>query len=188
MTGDRLTDAELMARVAAGDQGACRQLVDQNLGRVVGLAARMLGDRGAAEDVAQEAFLRLWRQSRSWRPDGRIATWLHRVAHNLCIDQLRSRRRLDPGEPPEQADPAAGPAALHQRRQVAAAVEAAIAQLPERQRTAITLVHHQELSNIDAAEIMSVSVEALESLLARGRRTLRARLGGRKAELLGETV
>ena len=186
MTDDRLRDAELMARVAAGDQQACRQLVESHLGPVLGLAQRMLGEPSAAEDVAQEAFLRLWRQSGSWRPEARIGTWLYRVTHNLAIDQLRGRRRLDSDALPEQIDPAPGPACRQQRVQVGRLVEAALGRLPERQRTAITLVHHQELSNIEAAEIMAVSVEALESLLSRGRRALRAELAELKADLLGE--
>ena len=186
MTDDRLKDAEIMARVAAGDQGACRHLVDRHLGPVIGLAVRLLGDRAAAEDVAQEAFLRLWRQSRTWRPDARLGTWLYRVAYNLCMDQLRTRRRLSPEGVPELADPADGPAQRHQRAQVALRVEGAIARLPERQRAAITLVHHQELSNIEAAAVMDVSIEAIESLLSRDRRALRRELASDKQDLLGE--
>ncbi len=179
-------DAALMARVGAGDSAACRILMDAHLGRIHGYAWRMLGDAGEADDVAQECFLRLWRQARAWRAEARLGTWLHRVAHNLCIDRLRRRRPGTVEDPPDLPDPAPGPAGERQRAQVARAVGAALGELPERQRAAITLVHYQELGNIEAAAIMGVSVEALESLLSRGRRGLRAALGDRRDDLMGD--
>lgn len=179
-------DAALLARVDAGDSRACRILVDAHLGRVTAFAWRMLGDAGEAEDVAQEAFLRLWRQAANWRADARVGTWLHRVVHNLCIDRLRRQRPLANTEPPDILDPSDGPFADRQRAQVARIVERALAGLSERQRAAITLVHYQEFGNIKAAAILGVSVEALESLLARGRRSLRDRLRDKKNDLIGE--
>jgi RNA polymerase sigma-70 factor (ECF subfamily) len=187
---DARSDAALIRRVTAGDPLACRQLVDAHLRRVVGLAYRMLGDMAAAEDVAQESFLRLWRQAPRWQAKARIATWLYRVAHNQCIDLLRGRKTVSEEDAPEAADtgtsPGADPAMDHQGRQVAAAVNGALARLPERQRTAITLVHHNEVTNIAAAEIMGISVDALESLLARGRRRMRELLEDRKGDLMGD--
>ncbi len=179
-------DAALVARVGTGDSAACRVLVQAHLGRVHGYAWRLLGDAGEAEDVAQECFVRLWRQAGAWRAEARVATWLHRVAHNLCIDRLRRRRPVSGGQVPDRADPAPGPAAESQRARVAREVAAALGALPERQRAAIALVHYQELGNIAAADIMGVSVEALESLLARGRRALRDALGDRRDDLMGE--
>jgi RNA polymerase sigma-70 factor (ECF subfamily) len=130
-----------------------------------------------AEDVAQETFLRAWKQAPMWKEgSARFDTWLHRVALNLCYDRLRRRREQPTAEPPEQTDPGAAPdrglLAADVGRRVAAALEA----LPERQREAVVLCHYQELGNIEAAGVMEVSVEALESLLARGRRSLRAAL------------
>jgi len=179
-------DAALVARVGAGDSAACRSLMDTHLGRIHGFAWRMLGDAGDAEDVAQEAFLRLWRQAARWRAEARVGTWLHRVAHNLCVDRLRKRRGDSGDQPPDLADPAPGPAAERHRAQVARSVEAALARLPERQRAAIALVHYQELGNIEAADIMGVSVEAMESLLSRGRRGLRESLAGMRDDLMGD--
>lgn len=179
-------DAVLVARVGAGDSGACRTLMDAHLGRIHAFAWRMLGDAGEAEDVSQEAFLRLWRQAGKWRADAQAGTWLHRVAHNLCVDRLRKRRGDAGDELPELADPSPGPAAEHQRTQVASMVEGALARLPERQRAAIALVHYQEFGNIEAADIMGVSVEALESLLARGRRALREALADVRDDLMGD--
>lgn len=178
-------DAALLARVGAGDAAACRALVDDHLGRIHAFAWRMLGDAAEAEDVAQESFLRLWRTAPGWRGEARVGTWLHRVAYNICIDRLRRRDRGHAELPDDLVDPAPGPAQDRQRAQVAAAVRRALARLPERQRAAIALVHYQELGNVEAAGILGVSVEALESLLARGRRALRERLGPRRGELTG---
>lgn len=179
-------DAALVARVGSGDSAACRLLMETHLGRVHAFAWRMLGDAGDAEDVAQETFLRLWRQAGKWRAEARVGTWLHRVAHNLCVDRLRKRRDDAGEEPPDLPDPAPGPAAEHHRGQVARRVAAALARLPERQRAAIALVHYQELGNIEAADIMGISVESLESLLSRGRRGLREALAGMRDDLMGD--
>lgn len=179
-------DAVLVARVGSGDSAACRVLMDAHLAHIHGFAWRMLGDQAEAEDVAQETFLRLWRRAGKWRAEARVGTWLHRVAHNLCVDRLRKRCGDTGEEPPDLPDPAPGPAGEYQRAQVARGVEAALDRLPERQRAAIALVHYQELGNIEAADIMGVSVEALESLLSRGRRGLREALAGMRDDLMGD--
>lgn len=171
------SDEELLARVAAGDSAAVRALVARKLPRLLSLASRMLSDAPEAEDVAQEAFLRIWKQAPKWRPGGaRFDTWLHRVALNLCYDRLRRRRERTYADLPDQRDEGPGPErgleALDTGRRVGVALKA----LPDRQREAIVLCHYQELGNIEAAAVMGVSVEALESLLGRGRRTLRAAL------------
>jgi RNA polymerase sigma-70 factor (ECF subfamily) len=144
---------------------------------MLALARRMLGDATEAEDVAQDVFLRVWKQAPSWRPGAaRFDTWMHRVALNLCYDRLRRRREQPMAEPPERPDPDAAPDRNLEAAQLGARVEAALGRLPDRQREAIVLCHYQELSNIEAARLMQVSVEALESLLSRGRRALRAAL------------
>ena len=167
-------DEELWARVADGDPASVRALVARKLPRLLSLAGRMLGDASAAEDVAQEAFLRVWKQAPRWRPGAaRFDTWLHRVALNLCYDRLRRRRELSYAEPPDRADEAPGPERGLEAADTGRRVSAALQALPDRQREAIVLCHYQELGNIEAAAIMGVSVEALESLLGRGRRTMR---------------
>jgi RNA polymerase sigma-70 factor (ECF subfamily) len=180
-------DLELVRQVGAGDQRACAALVDRHLPKVLGLAGRLLGNRADAEEVAQEVFLRVWRHAGEWRPGGaKFSTWLHRVTFNLCHDRLRRRREttLDAiGDPPSSDPP---PGAELQRAAVTARVEAALAQLPDRQREAILLCHYQELGNIEAAEAMEISVSALESLLARGRRRLKELLAGELGDLMGE--
>lgn len=177
-----------MAAVARGDEGAFRLLSRRYLARVVALASRTLADPADAEDVAQEAFLRLWRGAASWRPnEARVGTWLHRVALNLCFDKIARRRTVDADAAPEPVDPAPGPAGTLQQRQVAARVRGALDALPDAQRRAITLCHYQGMRNIEAAEVLGVSVEALESLLARGRRKLREELRAVAPDLLGTT-
>ncbi len=170
-------DQDLVARVGRGEPAAVQALVARKLPRMLALARRMLGDAGEAEDVAQEVFVRAWRQAPKWTPGaGKFDTWMHRVALNLCYDRLRRRREQPMAEPPEQVDPSVGAEQGLQDADVSKRVEAAVAALPERQREAVVLCHYQELTNIEAAALMGVSVEALESLLSRGRRALRAAL------------
>ncbi|WP_249675009.1 sigma-70 family RNA polymerase sigma factor [Acidocella sp. C78] len=122
-------------------------------------------------------FLRVWRQARAWRPGAaRFDTWLHRVALNLCMDRLRRRREVAVADPPEQADPAPGADFMLARDAESRRVERAVAGLPARQREALVMQVYQGLSNIEAAAALGISVEALESLLARARRALRQQL------------
>ncbi len=178
-------DAALLAAYARGERAAARALADRLVPRILGFAARMLGDRAEAEDVAQEAMLRLWRQAPHWRPgEASVATWLYRVAANLCTDRLRRRRPAaldDVPEPADEAQPGALAGLIAADR--AAALEAALARLPARQRQAVVLRHLEGLANPVIAEIMGVGVEAVESLTARGRRALGADLAGRRKEL-----
>lgn len=170
-------DEELLSRVALGDPAATRALVARKLPRLLALAGRVLGNAPEAEDVAQEVFLRIWKQAPRWRPGAaRFDTWLHRVALNLCYDRLRRRRELAFADPPEQTDDGPAPDRGLQAQDTGRRVARAIQALPDRQREAIVLCHYQELGNIEAAAILGVSVEALESLLGRGRRALRAAL------------
>ena len=181
-------DAELVRNAGAGDARAAETLVRRHLPRMLGLARRMLNDASEAEDVAQDVFLRVWREAPRWKPGAaKFETWMHRVALNLCYDRLRRRReKTDPDAGVMVADTAPIASEVWLERQRAARVHAALAQLPERQRAAIALVHFQELSNIAAAAALEVSVDALESLLARGRRALRAALEDVAPDLMGD--
>lgn len=170
-------DEDLVRRVGRGDPAAIQALVARKLPRVLNLAQRMLGDPIEAEDVAQEAMLRAWKQAPRWTPGkAKFDTWLHRVALNLCYDRLRRRREIPTDVPPERPDEGPGPDRGLLAAETGARVATAMRSLPDRQREAIVLCHYQELTNIEAAGLMDVSVEALESLLSRGRRALRQSL------------
>jgi RNA polymerase sigma-70 factor (ECF subfamily) len=192
MSGDTpeyaaLSDGALMVLFANGDPGASAMLTARLLPRALGHAARVLGDRAEAEDVAQEAMLRLWRAAGGWRQDGAAepATWLYRVVANLCVDRLRKGGRAEPlHDPDAAADAAPGAEARMVDADRMAALDAALAQLPERQRQAVVLRHIEGLSNPEIAEILDVGVEAVESLTARGKRALAAALA-RQKEALG---
>jgi RNA polymerase sigma-70 factor (ECF subfamily) len=182
------SDETLMASIATGDQFAFSRLVERHLSRTVGLATRLMGSRADGEEVAQEAFARVWSHAARWRPIGgggnaRFTTWLYRIVVNLAID--RKRRPVhaamdDVDEPVDESDN--GFVQIH-RRQVSDAVTAAMMRLPERQRVALALCFFEEMSNIEAGKIMSLSVGAIESLLVRARRALRQELTGVYEEL-----
>ncbi|TCW75897.1 RNA polymerase sigma-70 factor [Burkholderia sp. SRS-46] len=176
---ERDPDAELVTRVGARDPSAVRALVARKLPRLLALATRLLGDRMEAEDVAQETFVRIWKQAPRWREgEARFDTWLHRVVLNLCYDRLRGRREEPVDELPDMADPQPEPAVRAEHRARDARVQQALATLPARQREALVLHYYQEMSNMEAANLMGITVDALESLLARARRNLRAELAG----------
>ena len=171
------TDEDLLAAYASGDQSAARALMLRHTPRVLSLANRMLKDQTESEDVAQEAMLRLWKIAPDWRADeAKISTWLYRVATNLCTDRLRKRRGIGLDEAPEIEDETPGVEAQMISADRGTVLRAAIDRLPERQKLAISLRHFEELSNPEIAEIIGGSVEAVESLLARARRTLTADL------------
>jgi RNA polymerase sigma factor (sigma-70 family) len=171
-------DSALLARVGDREPGAVREIVARKLPRIVALAARMLGDRDEADDVAQEAFLRIWKIAPRWRRgEARFDTWLHRVTLNLCYDRLRKNREINASDDlPEEADSAPLP---DERLAIAGTnnrIADALARLPARQREALVLQYYQDLPNAEAAALMGVSVDALESLLARARRNLKTAL------------
>lgn len=170
-----LDDAELMERIAGGDPRAYRELADRHLRGVHAFVYRILGNRAEAEEVCQESFLRLWKQASAYVPRAKPSTWLYRIAHNLAVDQLRRRRR-GAAEAVDELPSSARPSLHLHEKQVAEAVQRALDELPERQRAAISLVHYQGMSSLEAAEVLGVKLRALESLLARGRRLLRERL------------
>ena len=181
-------DDALLVLYANGDPDAARLLAQRLLPRILGYAARVLADRTEAEDVAQEAMMRLWRVAPDWRQDeARVSTWLYRVVTNLCTDRLRARTRrrteaLDAVAEPE--DGAASVVAAMIEADRMAALQAALLDLPDRQREAVVLRHMEGLTNPEIAEIMQIGVEAVESLTARGKRALTLALSG-KREALG---
>lgn len=191
MAFDASTDASdevLMVLYANGDRHAALALTQRVTPRVLAYAARMLnGDRAEAEDVAQETMLRLWRIAPEWRQgETKVTTWAYRVATNLCIDRQRSRKRKAQTALDDAPDLAAGGRSADGTLIEAdrmAALGAALAQLPDRQRQAVVLRHIEGLTNPEIAEVMQIGVEAVESLTARGKRALAALLSGQKDAL-----
>ncbi|MGE0211417.1 MAG: sigma-70 family RNA polymerase sigma factor [Parvibaculaceae bacterium] len=179
-------DETLLGRIRDGDQRAFAELVGVHFDAVYRVAWRTLGGSDGAEDVAQEAFLRLWRNPQQLRSGAAVRAWLMRVASNLAIDRHRRRGPIVATELPDVADDSPGADADVRRRQVSAEIDAAVTALPERQRMALVLCHFEGLGNKEIAEAMDLTVEAVESLLGRARRALRASLAGRWRDLLGD--
>jgi RNA polymerase sigma factor (sigma-70 family) len=181
------TDAALLDRYAAGDPVAARVLTQRLVPRALGYAARLLGDAAEAEDVTQEAMLRLWRAAPGWRSgEAQVTTWLYRVVTNLSTDRLRSRRRrpvMALEAAPEMPDGDRGAVAGMIEADRMAALQAALDALPDRQRQAVVLRHIEGFTNPEIAAVMDIGVEAVESLTARGKRALAALLAGRREEL-----
>jgi RNA polymerase sigma-70 factor (ECF subfamily) len=183
-TEARDADAELLARYAAGDGAAARLLSARLSPRAFAHAFRVLGDRAEAEDVTQEAMLRLWKQAPDWDAGrAQAATWLYRVVANLCFDRLRGQRADTLDEIDAPVDPAPGMETRLQDRARHDALQSALLRLPERQRQAVVLRHIEGLANPDIAEILDVGVEAVESLTARGKRALTADLAAQRDAL-----
>lgn len=168
-------DAELVLRVGEGDVSAYRELVQRHAPKLQRFGERLLRDSSEAEDVVQETFLRLWQRAGEYSPAARVTTWLHRIAHNLAVDRLRARGRATSLEEEELPVSAQQPVLLDEVRR-ARALEQALAALPARQAAAVTLVHLHGLTGAEASEVLGIGLEALESLLARGRRALKERL------------
>lgn len=168
-------DDALMARVALRDAAAFRTLVDAHAQRIHALAWRMTGDASVAEDVAQEAMMRLWSHADRWQAGGPgVGAWLRRVATNLIFDRSRRPRFVAEEAAPERiddtplADEAMDAARLRQ------AARDAVMALPDRQRAAIVLTYYEELPNAEAADLLGLHIKAFESLLLRARSALRA--------------
>ncbi|TCP60836.1 RNA polymerase ECF family sigma subunit [Rhodovulum bhavnagarense] len=178
------SDEALLAAYGRGDAQAARALTLRFTPRVLSHAARLLGDAAEAEDVAQEAMLRLWKIAPDWRAgEARVSTWLFRVTGNLCTDRLRRRRGQGLDGVPEPHDEAPGAEARLLSGQRAQALQEALDALPVRQRQAVILRHIEGLSNPEIAQVMEIGTEAVESLTARGKRALKAELAARRGEL-----
>ncbi|MCH2163999.1 MAG: sigma-70 family RNA polymerase sigma factor [Marinovum sp.] len=179
------SDEDLLAAYVAGDRAAARMLTLRLTPRVLAQAMRMLQNHAEAEDVAQDALLRLWRIAPDWRRgEAKVSTWLWQVTANLCTDRLRKRGRSRPlddaGDPADET-----PSAADQMQQStrASVLNAALASLPHRQAHAVRLRHIEGLGNSEIAKILETSVEAVESLTARGCRALKVALAARREEL-----
>ncbi len=173
---DEASDEELMRLVARGDEPAFRSLARRHAGRAVGLARRITGNAADADEIVQEALLRVWTNAPRWRPLAAFGTWFYRIVVNLCLNRRRAAPFVPLADAGEPADPSPDAAARQESDEDDRRMASAIAALPDRQRAAIVLTYHEGLGNADAADLLRVSVSALEALLVRARRTLRTSL------------
>ncbi len=167
-------DDDIMVQIANGDADALRLVADRHGELPWRIAYRMLGDGVEAEDVAQEALLRLWQYGGRWQPgQAGIAAWLTRVATNLCLDRLRRGRFVGAEDVPEYADESPLADEVIEADDTAKAVKACIEALPDRQRAAIVLTYYEERQNQSSAQILDMQLKAFESLLFRARGALK---------------
>jgi RNA polymerase sigma-70 factor (ECF subfamily) len=183
---DLARDEALLAAISAGDGLAFDALVRLHLHAIHGYLFRLTGSRADAEDLAQETFLRVWQKAGNYRAGRvKVTTWLHTIAHRLAVDGFRRKRELTATDIAEPIDPHADPAERQAASEQQRLLDQALGELPERQRAAILLCQVQGFSNAQAAEILGIKVRALESLLARARKTLRESLSARGALAYG---
>ena len=169
----QLDEARLVALVRKGDQRAYSDLVVRHLPAIEVYAKRIVSDDTLAQDIAQDVMVVLWQQSSDFNPNkARLTTWLHRIAHNRCIDVLRKRQREVSWDPSESEHPLTESDTPREQQPI----DVALMRLPESQRTALVLTYYQNLSNREVAEIMNSSVRAVESLLVRARGNLKKQL------------
>jgi RNA polymerase sigma-70 factor (ECF subfamily) len=191
-----MTDTELMMRVKAGDQSAFKAIVERYQRRVINVGYRFLGNREDAEDVAQETFLRLYLSARSYKPRAELFTYLYSIATHLALNQLRKKKRLrlfsldQSGRNGEveidrevPADPADQPDQSLERAEREAVVRRALDTLPAAQKTAVILSRYEGLSYKQIAEVMDISVSAVESKLHRAKQTLRKKLSAYSGDI-----
>lgn len=173
--GLAIDDSELLARAGQGDKNSFALLCARHLRGCAAVAQRMLGNAAEADEVAQEAFLRLWRYAPRWEIDGAasVRTWLYRVATNLCVDILRRRHGAPLEEAASVEDPSAGPFETVNGEDRRRLVQELLSELPERQRIAVILSYFEDMSGQEIARTMELSAGAVESLLVRGREGLR---------------
>ncbi len=170
-----------MLEIGAGDTGAFKILMNRHLGRTVRIAARLLGTPNDAEEIAQEAFVRVWRSAANWRPIGAggsasFLTWFHRIVLNLVIDLKRRKAPLQLDETYDAVDESDDSFTQLSARQLAQTVSSAIGRLPERQKIALTLCFFEGMSNAEAGHLLGSTVKGVESLLVRARCRLKVEL------------
>lgn len=184
---DNSLDFALMERIGAGDHAAFRQLVEIHQNAVIGTVAKMLGNPSDAQDIAQQVFLRIWRNAKRYRPDAKFTTYIFTITRNLVFNETRRRGRKKEVSSDEREEnsnlrladrPERQPDAELLQDELQQAVDAAIAALPETQRLAVVLRRYEQLSYDEIAGVLELSVSAVKSLLFRARTSLRESLSG----------
>jgi RNA polymerase sigma-70 factor (ECF subfamily) len=172
-------DEELLALIQDGSQQAFSVLVQRRTERFYRLAYRYLQSKEAAEDVVQDAFVKLWEDPGRWQAErnNKFTTWFYRVVVNLCLDWQKKKKPLELGDQEVSvADDRETPDIAILQAEKQNILEKEIAALPERQRTALNLCFDEGLSNQEAAEVMGLKLKALQSLVMRAKTTLKERL------------
>jgi RNA polymerase sigma-70 factor (ECF subfamily) len=182
---DARQDGILMQRVATGDAGAFRELVEKHQNRVIGTIAKMLGDGRDAEDLAQHVFLRVWNSAARYEPRAKFTTWLYTITRNLVFNEIRRRERsrsdsLD-ARIENTGDVFVDPSTVRAdeavlREELEAAIQSAMDALSPTQRMAIVLRRYEDLSYEEIAVVMELTVSSVKSLLFRARNELKERL------------
>jgi RNA polymerase sigma-70 factor, ECF subfamily len=172
----KATDEELMLRVASGDELAFRRLSERYAAKSFALARRIVTNDDDAEEIVQEALLRVWTAAARWRHEAAFPTWFYRIIVNLCLNRRRQKTFAPLEASGDPVDPSASAIEQLERTQSDKIIAQSIAGLPERQKTVLILTYYEELSNADTATIMDTTVSSVESLLVRAKRALRAEL------------
>jgi len=185
-TEDGECAARLLQQIRSGDARAFEYIVEKYFQPAWRVAVRILRNDAEAEDVAQEVLLKIWKNPPELKPGASLKAWILRVASNGAIDQLRKKRPTTMAELPERVDASASVVDVLQADEAASQVQTALDGLPERQRLALILTYYEGMANKEAAEVLDVSVDALESLLSRARRGLKATMNDVWQELLDD--
>ncbi len=181
-----ISDDLLMQQIQAGDHQAFVKLVDRHLTTLHKFAQHILGNPTDADDIVQETFVRVWQKAHQWQPKAKVSTWLHSITNNLCMDFYRRVKVKTVDITEVNLITSHQPATDKQQQDVKIQVQTALQQLPENQRCAIVLCYYQDMTNREAANVLNISISALESLMARGRRKLKKILQIQSDDLLGE--
>jgi RNA polymerase sigma-70 factor (ECF subfamily) len=175
----------LMLRAKEGDEGAFRQLVEATEDRVYGTIVRMLGTFEGAEDLAQKVYLRIWQARGRYQPTAKFTTWMFSIVRHLVLNERRGRARrgavfYQPSAEEKVKEPVAkeAPAEDVSAGELAKAIEVALAELPQDQRSALVLRRYQDMPYEDIAVVLGTTLPAVKSLLFRARKTLRDKLAG----------
>ena len=186
-TDENSRDILLMERIGAGDHHAFRELVEKHQHAIVGTVAKMLGNPSEAEDIAQQVFLRVWRHAKRYRPEAKFTTYLFTITRNLVFNESRRKKRRNEISSDEREEnshalipdsPTRQPDSELLQDELRAAVDKAIAALPEPQRMAVVLRRYEQMPYEEIAKVLDLSVSAVKSLLFRARTTLRDALAG----------
>jgi len=177
-------DAELMRRTAAGEERAFEELIERHQSRVIGTVAKMLGDASAAEDLAQQVFIRVWQSAPRYAATAKFTTWLMTITRNLVFNETRRRGRArffpmehEDGSPREIPDAISlEPGRNLEEKELQKAIEEAVASLPEQQRLALILRRYEGMDYEEIADVLETTIPSVKSLLFRAREALRSRL------------